>query len=230
MLRAHPRLNKGSVPTLARFRVRSAVYKMPRHTQGNIIENRKAGREFQIIMSTQRDFFVSERYARVVHQTDRDRQIFRLCYFARNADDAANGLGVLKFGISHSAYSEKHEKWFPAKKGNAFIPFSALGSVKECIDLVSKFDKNGFPALTTSNGGAENQRGADGGPAAKRQRGRPPKRATEPTSSADAAAAGTQEAAACADEECDKNGGTCGEAEGEGEGDDANVLQQSQRR
>ena len=170
-------------------------------------------------MSSQRDFFVSERYARVIHQTDKDRQIFRLCYFARNSDDAANGLGILKFGISHNAYSEKHEKWFPAKKGNAFIPFTALGAVKQCIDLVSNYDQNGFPVLTTSNGGAENHRGADGGPAAKRQRGRPPKRAAEPTSSADTAAVS-------ADEESDKNGGTGAEAEGEGEGDGANATQQ----
>ena len=182
-------------------------------------------------MSSQRDFFVSERFARVISQTAKDRQVFRLCYFAKNADDAANGLGVLKFGISHSAYSEFHKKWYPAKKGNAFVPFAALSAVKDCIDFVSKFDQNGFPALTTSNGGAEIQRGPDGGPAAKRQRGRPPKRAAESTSGADTGEVSAKdcghEAATCADEECDKVGGTGTEAEGEGEGDDA-IVQQSQ--
>ena len=178
-------------------------------------------------MCSQRDFFVSERYARVINQTNNDRQTFRLCYFAKNADDAANGLGVLKFGISHSAYSEKYQKWFPAKKGNAFIPFTALGSVKECIDFVSKFDANGFPAhvtATASNGGVDAQRGSDGGPAAKRQRGRPSKRAGGNCANADTVAAGDKdcahEAAFSPEEECDKNGGTGTEAEGEGEGND----------
>ena len=200
---------------------------MPRRTQSFV--NGKTGCEFETKMSSQRDFFVSERFARVIHETANDRQIFRLCYFARNADDAANGLGTLKFGISHSAYSEKHQKWFPAKKGNAFIPFAAIGAVKRCIDLVSKYDQNGYPVLP-GDGGAENQRGADGGPAAKRQRGRPPKRAAEPaTSSAETATVSAHEATNSADEECDKNGGTGAEAEGESEGgDDATTIQQSQ--
>ena len=184
-------------------------------------------------MSAPRDFFVSERFARVISQTTKDRQVFRLSYFARTADDAANGLGHLKFGISHSAYSEKFQKWFPSKKGNAFIPFTALSAVKDCLDFVSKFDQNGFPVLTTSNGGAEIQRGHDGGPTAKRQRGRPPKRAAEPTSSADASAVNDKdcahEATSCADEECDKVGGTGTEAEGESEGDATAMQQQSQQ-
>ena len=180
-------------------------------------------------MSSQRDFFVSERFARVINQTEKDRQVFRLCFFAKNAEEAANGQGVLKFGISHSAYSDKYQKWYPAKKGNAFIPFAAISAVKDCIDFVSKFDQNGFPVLTTCNGGVENQRGADSGPAAKRQRGRPTKRTAEPASGVDAGAASTKEGAheatCCTNEECDKVGGTGAEAEGESEGDDATVAQ-----